>query len=66
MIIWILPLVMTALGLVAVAFAARRAAEEAERLRTEVVTVAALRPEMADVVAGAAGLRDSLEALRRT
>ncbi len=66
MTIWILPLVTTASGLVAVAFAARRASEEAERLRAGVLALGALRPEVADVVAGATGLRDSLEALRRT
>ena len=64
--LWIVPLSITAAGLVAVAVAAFRTAEEAGHLRTELVRVAGLGPAVAEVRASAHALRESLEWLRRT
>ncbi|MDP9071049.1 MAG: hypothetical protein M3N68_07155 [Actinomycetota bacterium] len=64
--LWVVPLSVTAAGLVAVAVAASRAAEEAARLRAELGHLAGLRPAVADVRAGAQALRESLEWFRRT
>ena len=64
--LWVLPLSVTAVGIVAVAVAASRAAEEAERLGAEVRRLGTLRPTVAEVGASARALRESLEWLRRT
>ncbi len=64
--LWIVPLSITAAGLVAVAVAAFRTAEEADHLRAELVRVGRLGPAVAEVRAGAQALRESLEWPRRT
>jgi len=55
--VWIAPLLVTAFGLVAVAFFARRLAEEANELRRSVIKLGDLRPALVDVRTGIEQLR---------
>jgi hypothetical protein len=64
--VWVLPLVVAAAGLAAVAVAASRAAREADRLRAEVRHMGALGPAVSEVGASVDALRQSLGWLRRT
>ncbi|HEX2040628.1 MAG TPA: hypothetical protein VHF47_12960 [Acidimicrobiales bacterium] len=55
--VWIAPLVVTAIGLVAVALFARRVADEAAELRRSVVRLGDLRPALVEVRSGIDQLR---------
>lgn len=55
--VWIAPLVVTAIGLVAVALFARRVAEEASELRHSLTRLGELRPAFVEVRTGIEHLR---------
>ena len=55
--VWIAPLIVTAVGLVAVALFARRVAEEADELRRSVIRLGDLRPAVVEVRSGIEQLR---------
>jgi hypothetical protein len=55
--VWIAPLVVTALGLIAVALFARRVADEAAELRRSFARLGELRPALVEVRSGIEQLR---------
>ena len=63
--IWLVPLVITTVGLVLIAGFARRAAEEAAAFRRTTARLGELRPALVEVRTRAVALRDQLDTLRR-
>lgn len=64
--LWLLPLAITVAGLATVLFAVVQTAGEAERLRTELRTVAGLRPLLIEVQGSARALASTLAARRQS
>ena len=62
---WLVPLVITAIGLVLVAGFARRAADEAAAFRRSTARLGELRPALVEVRTVASALRDQAASLRR-
>jgi len=62
--IWLVPLLITTVGLVLIAGFARRAAHEAAELRRTTVRFGELRPALVEVRSAAAHLRAAADELR--
>lgn len=58
--IWLVPLIITTVGLVLIALFARRAAEEAAAFRRSTARLGELQPALVDIRTRAAALRDHL------
>ena len=66
MIIWLLPVGITAVGVVAVAVGMRRVVEEATQLHHQVEHLIGLRPAVVEARASARALSASLKGINRT
>ncbi len=64
--LWLAPLVTTAVGLTAVAVVALRAAEEAARLRRSIGGLGELRPAVVEAGSRVRALREAMQAGTRT
>ena len=65
-VVWLAPLVTTAMGLTVVAVVASRAAEEAARLRRSIGGLGELRPAVVEARSRVRALRDAMQAGSRT
>lgn len=63
--LWLLPLLVTAAGTLAVAVVGARVAEEAGELRRELARLGQLRPALVEVGAAGRALRASLARMER-
>ncbi len=62
----VLPMVVTALGVLGVVVLGSGAADEARRLGVAVRQLGQLRPAVVEVRSGAAAVREAMEGMRRT